>query len=105
MLISFIILPPKFFRASRWQVVFAGHDLLTGPRFQLQTSAFRDPAAYFHQYAAMAPDEANRRALAIWRNINLRNLEEHILPTKRRARLILQKAEDHRVTSVSLRKL
>lgn len=72
---------------------------------RLRSTAFRDPGAYFHQYAAMAPEEANRRALAIWRNINLRNLEEHILPTKRRARLILQKAEDHRVTSVALRKL
>jgi type I pantothenate kinase len=72
---------------------------------RLRNTAFRDPGSYFHQYAQMQPDEAHRRALSIWRNINLRNLEEHILPTRRRARLILQKAEDHKVASVSLRKL
>ena len=72
---------------------------------RLRSTAFRDRGAYFHQYATMAPEEAHRRALALWRNINLRNLEEHILPTRRRARLILQKAADHKVASVSLRKL
>ena len=72
---------------------------------RLRSTAFRDRGAYFHQYATMAPEEAHRRALALWRNNNLRNLEEHILPTRRRARLILQKAADHKVASVSLRKL
>ncbi len=37
--------------------------------------------------------------------INLKNLEENILPTRPRARLILRKAEDHSVCSVALRKL
>lgn len=72
---------------------------------RLRSTAFRDPGAYFHQYAAMAPDEAHRKALSLWRSINLRNLEEHILPTRRRARLILRKGESHRVESVALRKL
>ena len=72
---------------------------------RLRSTAFRDPGSYFHQYAAMASDEAHRRSLTIWRNINLRNLEEHILPTRRRARLILQKGEDHKVAAVALRKL
>lgn len=72
---------------------------------RLRNTAFRDPGAYFHQYAAMLPEEAHRKALALWRTINLRNLEQHILPTRRRARLILEKGADHRVQSVSLRKL
>ena len=38
------------------------------------------------------------RALEIWRTINLKNLEENILPTRQRARLILRKAADHRVS-------
>lgn len=75
-------------------------------RFQrLKTTAFRDPGAYFHKYAAMSPEEVEEAALHLWRSINLKNLEENILPTKRRAQLILQKAEDHRVEQVSLRKL
>ncbi len=72
---------------------------------RLRATAFRDPGAYFHQYANLAPDAARARALAIWRTINLRNLEENILPTRQRARLILRKRADHHVESVALRKL
>ena len=72
---------------------------------KLRTTAFRDPAAYFHRYASLAPDVALERALEIWRTINLKNLEENILPTRQRARLILRKGNSHRIESVALRKL
>ncbi len=72
---------------------------------RLRSTAFRDPAAYFHRYAAMSPDEARRRARDLWQSINLKNLREFILPTRQRARLILTKAADHSVESVALRKL
>ena len=72
---------------------------------RLRTTAFRDPGAYFHKYASLTPDAARERADQIWRSINLRNLEENILPTRQRARLILRKAADHHVESVALRKL
>jgi type I pantothenate kinase len=72
---------------------------------RLRQTAFRDPAAYFHQYAKLDPDAARARAIEIWRTINLKNLEENILPTRQRARLILSKRADHRIESVALRKL
>lgn len=72
---------------------------------RLRSTAFRDPGAYFHQYAELSPDAAHTRAREIWHTINLRNLEENILPTRQRARLILRKAADHHVESVALRKL
>jgi type I pantothenate kinase len=72
---------------------------------RLRNTAFRDPGAYFHRYASLSPDEAQARAVAIWRTINLKNLEENILPTRQRARLILRKEPDHRVETVALRKL
>lgn len=72
---------------------------------RLRSTAFRDPGAYFHKYATLAADEARHVALKLWREINLQNLEENILPTRRRAQLILQKNESHRVESVFLRKL
>jgi type I pantothenate kinase len=72
---------------------------------RLRSTAFRDPAAYFHRYAALPHDEAEVKALDLWRTINLRNLEDNILPTRPRARLILSKGKDHKVESVSLRKL
>ncbi len=72
---------------------------------KLRTTAFRDPGAYFHRYASLAVDAARARAMEIWRTINLKNLEENILPTRQRASLILRKDSNHRIESVSLRKL
>lgn len=72
---------------------------------RLRTTAFRDPAAYFHRYATMSKAEAHRKALEIWEKINLKNLNDNILPTRERARLILHKRDDHQVHSVALRKL
>ncbi len=72
---------------------------------KLRTTAFRDPGAYFHRYAHLTPEAAQARAIEIWRTINLRNLEENILPTRQRASLILRKGSNHRIESVSLRKL
>lgn len=72
---------------------------------RLRGTAFRDPGAYFHQYANLSHDDARARATEIWNTINLRNLEEHILPTRQRAGLILRKSADHHVESVALRKL
>ncbi len=72
---------------------------------RLRATAFRDKAAYFHRYAHLTTEEAQERALQIWREINLRNLEENILPTRQRANLILRKSADHHVDSVALRKL
>lgn len=72
---------------------------------KLRTTAFRDPGAYFHRYASLSLEAAQARGLEIWRTINLKNLEENILPTRQRARLILRKRPDHRIESVALRKL
>ena len=72
---------------------------------RLRSTAFRDPGAYFHQYANLSQDDAYARATEIWNTINLKNLEEHILPTRQRAGLILRKSADHHVESVALRKL
>jgi type I pantothenate kinase len=72
---------------------------------RLRQTAFRDPAAYFHRYAHLSPDEARAQALEIWRTINERNLYENILPTRQRARLILRKGPNHRIESVALRRI
>ena len=72
---------------------------------KLRQTGFRDPAAYFHRYASLTDEEARGTALQIWRSINLKNLDENILPTRQRADLILTKARDHHIEGVSLRKL
>ena len=72
---------------------------------RLRQTAFRDPAAYFHRYAGLSPEDARARALEIWQTINLKNLDENILPTRQRAGLILRKSANHRIESVALRRL
>jgi type I pantothenate kinase len=72
---------------------------------KLRETAFRHPAAYFHRYSSLSDEEARTTALGIWRRINLKNLEENILPTRRRAALILDKREDHAIERVWLRRL
>ena len=72
---------------------------------RLRQTAFRDPAAYFHRYAHLSPDEARAKALEIWQSINEKNLYENILPTRQRARLILRKGANHKIESVSLRRI
>ncbi len=70
----------------------------------LQRTAFRRPRAYFHRYAHLSEVEAKKIAGDIWREINAKNLRDNILPTRERADLILEKASDHSIRQVRLRK-
>jgi type I pantothenate kinase len=72
---------------------------------RLRETAFRDPASYFHRYAALSEAEARAVAEGLWSRINLINLRENILPTRPRADLILWKGADHRVEEVALRRV
>lgn len=72
---------------------------------RLRRTAFRDPAAFFHKYTMVSDEEAREIAGNLWRSVNLKNLEENIQPTRRRSHLILQKARNHKVEAVSLRKI
>jgi type I pantothenate kinase len=75
-------------------------------RFQrLRETAFRDPASYFHRYAALSVAEAERTADGLWTRINLVNLRENILPTRPRADLILTKEASHAIVAVALRRI
>src|SRR5437660_4357283 len=71
----------------------------------LRETAFRDPKSYFHRYSNLSDEQAVTTATSIWTRINLVNLRENILPTRRRADLILKKAANHAVEEVSLRRL
>ena len=71
----------------------------------LRETVFRDPASYFHRYAALSDDEAIATAREIWRTINGVNLRENIAADARRARLVLEKGADHAVRRVRLRRV
>ncbi len=75
-------------------------------RFQtLRETVFRDPRSYFHRFASLTEAQASETANDIWRTINGVNLRDNILPTRERARLILEKGADHAVRRVRLRNL
>ncbi len=87
----------------------ADEDLLQNwyvDRFmRLRETAFRDPGSYFHKYSRITDEEAVDTAQTIWREINLVNLKENILPTRPRADLILSKDSSHQISKVALRKI
>lgn len=73
--------------------------------FTLRRTAFADPASYFHHFSKLSDAEAEAMAIQIWKDVNQKNLECNIEPTRERADLILGKAADHRVETVRLRRL
>ena len=71
----------------------------------LRRTAFQDTTAFFHRFASLTDEQARETALGIWAAVNGPNLRDNIAPTRSRARLVLQKANDHSVRRVLLRKL
>ncbi|WP_300006053.1 type I pantothenate kinase [uncultured Cedecea sp.] len=71
---------------------------------KFRESAFTDPDSYFHHYAKLSKDEAINTATQLWKEINLLNLKQNILPTRDRASLIMTKIANHEINSVKLRK-
>jgi type I pantothenate kinase len=71
----------------------------------LRETVFRDPRSYFHRYASLDREQAIRTAQGIWADINGVNLVENIMPTRERARLLLEKGPDHAVRRVRLKRL
>ncbi|MFV2092517.1 MAG: type I pantothenate kinase [Hyphomicrobiales bacterium] len=72
---------------------------------RLRETTFRRKGAYFHTFADLTDAQARDVATDIWSRINLVNLQDNILPTRRRAGLILQKGANHAVEQVLLRRI
>lgn len=71
----------------------------------LRQSAFANPNSYFKPIADLSEEEAIKRGLGFWNDINLPNLRENVEPTRHRATLVLNKGANHTVESIRLRKL
>jgi type I pantothenate kinase len=72
---------------------------------KLRATAFQNPDSYFRKYAEVPEEAALEYARNNWRHINEPNLVANIAPTRGRATLVLQKAADHTVRKLRLRKL
>ena len=70
----------------------------------LLDTAFLDPENYYYQYAIGNREDAFAMAKSVWKSVNLKNLEEYILPTRGRADIILHKTEKHIIDEIYLRK-
>lgn len=69
----------------------------------LLDTAFQDPTNYYYPYAQGDRAEAFKMAKQVWKDVDLPNLNDYILPTRTRADVILHKTEHHYIDQVYLR--
>ncbi|CAM3109400.1 type I pantothenate kinase [Lactiplantibacillus plajomi] len=70
----------------------------------LMKTAFQDPLNYFYPWAIGDPEAAIKMAKGVWHDVDLKNLNDYILPTRNRADLILHKVAHHLIDAVYFRK-
>lgn len=73
--------------------------------FRLRETAFKDPHSFFRRFVDMSQEQAGEFGRQVWRQINLPNLVENVLPTRGRADLILRKGKSHLIEEVKLRRV
>jgi type I pantothenate kinase len=70
---------------------------------ELRRRSVDEPSAFFAGFASLSEDEFAERAVSIWEAVNLPNLREHIELTRDAADVIVMKAPDHSIESVTIR--
>tara|TARA_B100000941_G_scaffold45339_1_gene28072 strand:+ start:106 stop:1014 length:909 start_codon:yes stop_codon:yes gene_type:complete len=69
----------------------------------LRHESLSDKNSYFKKYNSMTVKEVTKLATNVWKTINLKNLNDHILPTRNNASLIVKKKYDHSIKELWLR--
>lgn len=69
----------------------------------LTEAAVNDAQSFYARFAALSAEQRLAVADFVWTTINGKNLNNHILPTRPRADLVLHKGPDHTVTHIELR--
>ena len=70
----------------------------------LRQKSLLDKNSYFKKYNLMTLNEATKLATNVWESINLKNLNDHILPTRNNASLVVKKKHDHSIKELWIRK-
>lgn len=70
----------------------------------LVDTSFQHEDNFYNIFADVEREEAFDYAKNVWENVNLRNLEDYILPTRFRADVILHKTTNHYIDQILLRK-
>ena len=63
-----------------------------------------NPGSYFNKFKDMDHEALFTMAKQTWTDINLLNLNEHILPTRERADIILHKGVHHVIETIHVKK-
>jgi len=69
----------------------------------LRHKALKDDKSFFNRFASLSEAETKDIANSVWEKINLKNLNDNILPTRNLATMIISKNEDHTVEELLLR--
>jgi type I pantothenate kinase len=69
----------------------------------LVAGAAGNDSSFFRFFRDSTNEQADAMARQVWSAINLVNLEEHILPTRDRSDVILEKGADHAIQRVKVR--
>lgn len=70
---------------------------------RMRAAAVEDPTSFYATFAAMDEAAANAAARLVWSDINAVNLDEHIEPARALATIIVAKASDHSIASITTR--
>lgn len=73
--------------------------------FKLQREAFQNEQSHFYQYKDLDYNETKKLALDIWQSINEVNIKKNIMPTKKRADLVLHKDTNHEIDYLHFQKI
>lgn len=68
-----------------------------------RNNSFKNDKSYFRRYADLTDEQAEAKALAIWRSINYPNYVENVKPTSAIANLIITKGKDHKFVNFAIR--
>ena len=68
---------------------------------ELWEAAEHDPASFYARFRHMTREQTDGLARMVWRDVNLKNLHDHIIHARARADLVVAKAGDHSIASVS----
>ncbi|QTP64397.1 type I pantothenate kinase [Candidatus Liberibacter africanus] len=71
----------------------------------LRKEGFLNPNSYFHRFTEISESQSLQIAETSWADINLPNLQQNILPTRKSANIILSKGENHLIETIAIRKL
>ena len=68
---------------------------------ELVLAAADDPDSFYFGWADLGPATVTDLAVAVWREVNLPNIVEHIAPTATRADVVVHKDPDHAIRAIT----